>query len=313
MRNHMSFFTSSLIRSRIPACRKEDEGFGSTGKTNPRFSSALRRTLSLCRGNQCLSLRLTPAAVILCLFTVQGAFAQKHVEYSVYGGVGLMSAGGDDHDEMLADGYDFNPKLTYALGGDVKFMLSRKPSAFFIKPGLEVNKGESSYEKSTSSSSKMKASYLKGSKLVKYETTRYHSNYNERSKEYYAVQLPVTFGYQFTFGAKSQFRMAAGVLGLVGLQVYSRATVEEGWHIAYSPFYENGGKRVYSKVVDGDSSVSVTNHDIDIDGCCYGFGGQLSFYYWKLNARYSFRYEKSFSNDSDGHTMTHFFTLGYVF
>lgn len=269
--------------------------------------------LSFSRNNQHLSCKFVLAVAILSMFTIQSSFAQKHIEYSVYGGLGILNIGGDQHDEKIEDGYDFSAKPIITLGGEVKFSLSKEINTFFVKPALEFNRYKYSYEKSSSKMSEETGSYLNGRKLVKYETTRYSSSYDNRKTEGYNVTIPVTLGYQFAFGAKTQYRMSVGALGLVGLPIHTKATIEDGWTISYSPFYENGGKKVFHKVTDKDNSVTKTNDDIDFDNCTYGFGGQVSFYYWKLNAQYSFRYEKAFSGDSNAYNMSHIFTIGYVF
>lgn len=277
------------------------------------IQSLFSQTLSFSRNNQHLSFKFTLVIVILSMFTTQSSFAQKRVEYSVYGGLGILKIGGDQHDENIEDGYDFNANPIITLGGEVKFSLSKEIKTFFIKPALEFSRYKYSYKKSSSKMSEETASYLKGKKLVKYETTRYSSSYHNIKTESYNVTLPVTFGYQFAFGAKTQYRMAVGALGLVELPIHTKGTIEDGWTISYRPFYENDGKRLFVKVADEDNSVTKTNDGIDFENCIYGFGGQVSFNYWKLNAQYSFRYEKAFSGDADAYNMSHMFTIGYVF
>ncbi len=275
--------------------------------------SLFSQTLSFSRNNQHLLCKFALGIVILGMVTIQSSFAQKRVQYSVYGGLGILKIGGEQHDEMIEDGYDFSAKPIFTLGGEVKFSLSEEIKTFFIKPALEFSRYKYSYEKSSSKMSEETASYLKGKKLVKYETTRYSSSYHNRKTEGYNVTIPITFGYQFAFGTKTQYRMAVGALGLVELPIHTKGTIEDGWTISYRPFYENDGKKVFSKVVDEDNSVTKNNDDIDFENCSYGFGGQVSFYYWKLNAQYSFRYEKAFSGDSNAYNMSHIFTIGYVF
>lgn len=250
-------------------------------------------------------------AIVFFMFYSGSAMAQERVDCSVYAGAGLVLPAGSSHDYMISSGYDSKLNPEYALGGEIKFKFSSSPNTLFIKPGIEGNRTTVLYSKSSNSTREMTASYLKGGKLVKYETTRFNSSYDNISSVSYNVLVPVTVGYQFSLGNSEQCKMAIGATGLAGLPVFSRTTDESGWLISYRPFYEDGGKKVFNKQADGDKSVDNTNHKIDIDNFYYGFGGQLTFMLGKFNIQYSFRYE--IGKTGDDHSLNNLLAIGFTF
>ena len=238
------------------------------------------------------------------------AHAQKRVDFSVYAGSGLLKYTGDGHDVMTDDGFSFKAEPVYELGGEVKIALSSNTNTIFIKPALEANRTKFKYSKSSSKTTEMTSSYMDGRKLVKYETTQYKSSYEKRTCEAYNILMPVTFGYQFSLDSENMYKMALGALGFVGLPAHSKNTVERGWSVVYHPFYENGGKKIFHKQTEGDSTVEATNPETKLR---YGFGGQATFYVWKFNLQYSFRYEKVADKDNNMYGNYHLLTIGYSF